>query len=289
MATFQSPEINVRGRSARPRRRSVRTDSAYAMGRSRMRQAGPASGDRHDHAAPARARGTWPLLSESGSVRQRRPRRNGARVAPIRGVCLRQPTWPQPAESRSPASGGRDASNSSRAAQIGAAETAARRPMRNRGRRPARLPALAERQSVASRSLPWRPFYRWSLFVPSGMWSTESSARIVPERAPWRVRLTSPQRAFNWAVLSGRARGPTWPPGLPGWTFQKCTCPSTRKYRSPSCSYVCAPLTSSPAGMKVAYVFSTLRPHGQLQAREDDPSAAGAGNAWRRGRRNVLL
>jgi hypothetical protein len=174
-------------------------------------------------------------------------------------------------------------------ARARAAETAARRPMRNRGRRPARPPALAERQNVASRSLPWRPFYRWSLFVPSGMWSTDSSARIVPERAPWRVRLASPQRAFNWAVLSGRARGPTWPPGLPGWTFQKWTCPSTRKYRSPSCSYVCAPLTSSPAGMKGCLRVLHLWPHGQLQAREDDPSAAGAGNARRRGRRNVFL
>jgi hypothetical protein len=55
---------------------------------------------------------------------------------------------------------------------------------------------------------------RWSLLVPSGTWSTHSSARIVPERAPWRVRLTSLQRAFNWAVLSGRARGPIWLPGL---------------------------------------------------------------------------
>ena len=55
---------------------------------------------------------------------------------------------------------------------------------------------------------------RWSLLVPSGMWSTGSGARIVPERAPWRVRLTFPQRAFNRAVLSGRARGPIWLPGL---------------------------------------------------------------------------
>ena len=93
-------------------------------------------------------------------ARRRAPqRRSDCPVAPIRGVCLGQPRWPQPAESRSPASGSRDASNSSRAAQIGAAETAAPRPMRNRGRRPARPPALAERQSVASRSLPWRPFY----------------------------------------------------------------------------------------------------------------------------------
>jgi len=51
-------------------------------------------------------------------------------------------------------SAGSERSVSSRAAQIdGAVETAARRPVRNRGRRLARPPALAERQSVASRSL----------------------------------------------------------------------------------------------------------------------------------------
>ena len=51
-------------------------------------------------------------------------------------------------------SAGSERSVSSRAAQIdGAVEPAAHRPVRNRGRRPARPPALAERQSVARRSL----------------------------------------------------------------------------------------------------------------------------------------
>lgn len=61
---------------------------------------------------------------------------------------------PQTSWKQASRSAGSERSVSSRAAQIdGAVETAARRPVRNRGRRPARPPALAERQSVASRSL----------------------------------------------------------------------------------------------------------------------------------------
>ncbi|MGO9907504.1 MAG: hypothetical protein ACLPY3_17565, partial [Solirubrobacteraceae bacterium] len=46
--------------------------------------------------------------------------------------------------------------------------------------------------------------------MPGRMWSMDSSARIVQERAPRRVGLTPLQRAFSWAVLWD-AHGLTWP------------------------------------------------------------------------------
>ena len=123
----------------------------------------------------------------------------------------------------------------SRAKQIdAAAETAARRPMRNRGRRPARPSALAGQKSVASRTSGWRPFHRRSLLVLSGMWSTDG-AQIVAEGRRDVSGLTSPLSGIQ---VRGSVRiAHEGRPGLPGWTFQKWTCPSRMEFRSPSCWY----------------------------------------------------
>src|ERR1035438_3792952 len=48
-ATFHSPAIGLRGRSARRGRQSVRTGSAYATGRFRTRERGPAIGEFRGH------------------------------------------------------------------------------------------------------------------------------------------------------------------------------------------------------------------------------------------------
>jgi hypothetical protein len=113
----------VRGQSSGPwNRRPARLSPGESRPIDRALTTIPAAGFRRARKSP------WPMASRDETP---------------------QTSWKQASRSA-----GSERSVSSRAAQIdGAVETAARRPVRNRGRRPARPPALAERQSVASRSL----------------------------------------------------------------------------------------------------------------------------------------